>query len=57
MDSRKLIDYAMDDNGVEFRDALYSAIHDRVSAHIDSKKQEIAQNLMSREESIEDAAV
>jgi hypothetical protein len=57
MTSRKLIDYAMDDNGVEFRDALYSAIHDRVSAHIDAQKQEIAQNLMSTEESIEDAAV
>jgi hypothetical protein len=49
MDSTKLIDYAMDDNGVEFRNALYASIQDRVVAHIEAKKQEIAQGLMSNE--------
>ena len=44
---KNLIDYAYNDNGTEFRDALYSAIHDKVAAHIDAKKQEIAQNLIS----------
>jgi hypothetical protein len=29
---------------------LYSAIHDKVSAHIDAKKQEIAQNLIAPNE-------
>jgi len=36
----------MDDNGTEFRKALYASIHDKVSAHIESKKQEIAQGLL-----------
>jgi len=43
---RSIIDYAMDDNGVEFRKALYASIHDKVSAHIEAKKQEIAQGLL-----------
>jgi hypothetical protein len=42
-DTRKLIDFAHDQNGSEFRDALYSAIHDKVTAHIDAKRAEIAQ--------------
>ena len=47
MDARQIIDYAQEDNGIGFRDALYAGIHDRVSAHIEAKKQEIAQNLIS----------
>jgi hypothetical protein len=43
---RSIIDYAMDDNGVEFRKALYASIHDKVTAHIEAKKQEIAHNLL-----------
>lgn len=50
MDTRKLIDYAQDGNGVEFRDALYSAIHDKVTAHIDAAKQVVAQNLITPED-------
>jgi hypothetical protein len=46
-DTRAIVDFAYDENGKEFRDALYSAIHDRVSAHIDLKKQEIARNLIA----------
>ena len=52
MDTRKLIDYAMDGDASAFREALYSQIHDRVSAHIEAKKQEIAQNLIAQEEVI-----
>jgi hypothetical protein len=48
--TRAIVDFAYDDNGKEFRDALYSAIHDRVSAHIDLKKQEIARNLIVQPE-------
>jgi hypothetical protein len=48
--TRAIVDFAYDDNGKEFRDALYSAIHDRVSAHIDLKKQEIAKNLIAQPE-------
>jgi hypothetical protein len=43
---RSIIDYAMDDNGTEFRKALYASIHDKVTAHIEAKKQEIAHNLL-----------
>lgn len=46
---KNLIDYASQDNGTDFRDALYSAIHDKVAAHIDAKKQEIAAGLMGQQ--------
>lgn len=50
MDTKQLIDYAYQDNGVEFRNALYSAIHDRVTSHIEAKKQDVAQNLIGQQE-------
>lgn len=55
MDStRNLIDYAMDSNGVEFRNQLYASIHDRVTAAIEAKKQEIAGNLIRQESAKQD---
>jgi len=39
----------MDNNGVEFRNELYASIHDRVTAAIEAKKQEIAGNLIRQE--------
>ena len=45
--TRAIIDCAQNDSGTEFRDALYSSIRDKVMAHIDAKKQEIAQNLIA----------
>jgi hypothetical protein len=48
MTDTTLIDYAMDDDGVKFREALYASIQDKVSAHIETKKQEIAQNLIAQ---------
>lgn len=50
MSSRDLIDYATNDDAVNFRAALYAGIHDRVTAHIEAKKQEIAQGLLNTEE-------
>jgi len=50
MDTRQIIDYAMDDNGVEFRNALYASIHDKVTAHIEAAKQAVAQNFFRSEE-------
>ena len=47
--TRNLIDYAMDSNGVEFRNELYASIHDRVTAAIEAKKQELAGNLIRQE--------
>ena len=46
MDTKNIIDYAMDDNGVEFRSALYASIADKVANHIQAKKEEIAQGLI-----------
>lgn len=48
MDTKQIIDYAYQDNGVAFKDALYASIHDKVTAHIEAKKQEIAQNLIAQ---------
>lgn len=45
--TKAIIDYAYNDDGVQVRDALYSAIQDKVSAHLESEKQRIAQNLIS----------
>ena len=54
---RNIIDYAMDDNGAEFRKELYAAIYDKVADHIEAKKQEVAENLLglnSDEEELDD---
>jgi hypothetical protein len=50
MTTKAIIDYAANDQGAEMRQALYSAIQDKVMAHIDAKKQEIAQNLIAPRE-------
>ena len=50
MTTRNIIDYAAADDAVEMRNALYASIHDRVSAHLDSYKQQVAKNLISQEE-------
>ncbi len=59
MTTRDIIDYAQDQNGVEFRNALYSAIHDKVSAHIEAQKQTIAQTLITPTElaQVQDTAI
>jgi glutamate synthase domain-containing protein 2 len=49
MSSRDLIDYAAQDDAVNFRANLYADIHDRVIAHIEAKKQEVAQGLLNAE--------
>jgi len=51
--TRQIIDFAQDDNGVEFRNALYSAIHDRVTDHIEAKKQEIAHSLIAPQQELD----
>jgi len=48
--TRNIIDYAMDQDGVKFREELYGAIHDKVNAHIAAAKQAVAQNIFPDEE-------
>lgn len=54
--SRAIIDYALDGDAVNMRDALYQDIQDRVYAHIEAKKQEVAQSFLSQE-SVEDIEI
>ena len=54
MTTRNIIDYAASDDAVEMRKELYADIHDRISAHLDTYKQEIAQNLITPEEESDD---
>ena len=51
--TRQIIDYAYDDNAKEMRDALYSDIHDRVMAHIEAQKKEVAQSLIAPEQTLQ----
>jgi len=60
--ARAIIDYASQDNATAMRDAMYSAIQDKVMAHIETKKQEVALNLISnpdnpKEAEVEDEAI
>jgi hypothetical protein len=45
--ARAIIDYAAQDNATAMRDAMYSSLQDRVMAHIEAKKQEVAMSLIS----------
>ena len=47
---KSIIDYAMDEDGVQFRNALYASIQDKVTAHIEAAKQNLARNLITTEE-------
>ena len=51
--TRAVVDFAYDDNASEMRNALYGAIHDKVSAHLAAHKQSIAQNLIKSTQSEE----
>jgi hypothetical protein len=46
LETRQIVDFAADDNAKDMRETLYNSIYDRVAAAFESKKQEIAQNLM-----------
>jgi hypothetical protein len=52
--TRQIIDYAQNDNGVEFRNALYATIHDKVTTHLAAAKQAVAQNLIGQDEEEEE---
>jgi hypothetical protein len=59
--AKAIIDYAAQDNGTAMRDALYAGIQDRIAAHIEAKKQEVALNLIvpneQNEDEVEDSSV
>jgi hypothetical protein len=57
--ARAIIDFAAQDNGTSMRDALYAGIHDKIMAHIEAKKQEVALNLIvpNEQDEVEDSSV
>ena len=50
--TRQIIDYSARDEGAEAREAFYSALHDRITTHIDAHKEHIAKNLISSQEEV-----
>ena len=53
MENKNIIDYAQDGNAVDFRNALYASIQDKVTAHLDAQKEGIARNLINPQETQE----
>jgi hypothetical protein len=54
MSIKNFIDYTHQGDGVNSREALYAAIHDRVAEAINGKKIDIAQNLVGQNEEVEE---
>jgi hypothetical protein len=54
--TRNIIDYAQDQDGVEFRKELYGAIHDKVAAHLEAAKVAVARRMMNIEEPEEESS-
>ena len=57
--TRAIVDYAEDGNATEMRDALYSAINNKVMAHIETHKEQLAKTLFNQPQNaeVEDTAV
>jgi hypothetical protein len=51
--TRAIIDYAEDGNATEMRDALYSAIQNKVMAHIETHKEQLAKTLFNQPQNAE----
>jgi hypothetical protein len=51
--TRAIIDYAEDGNATEMRDALYSAINNKVMAHIETHKEQLAKTLFNQPQDAE----
>lgn len=47
---RAVVDYALEDNATEMKDALYDAINDKIFAAIEQRKVSIASNLLKPNE-------
>ncbi len=48
--TRTIVDYAEEDNAMEMRNAFYNELQNRVMAHIENKKIEIAQSMFNQPE-------
>jgi hypothetical protein len=57
MDPKQIIDFAQEDNAAEFRNAIHSAIQDKVMNHIENMKQIMAQNMFNQPEQSQEQEV
>ena len=48
--TRAIVDYAEQDNAKDMRDAFYSELQNRVMAHIENQKIQVAQNMFNKSE-------
>jgi hypothetical protein len=48
--TRTIVDYAEQDNAKEMRDAFYAELQNRVMAHIEDKKMEVAKTMFNQPE-------
>lgn len=48
MDPRQIVDYAENDQAKEMRDAFYAALQDKVMAHIEAQKMEVAKTMFNQ---------
>ena len=47
MDPRTIVDYADNDQAKEMRDAFYSALQDKVMAHLENEKLRVAKSMFN----------
>lgn len=53
--TRTIVDYAEQDNAKDMRDAFYAELQNRVMAHIEDKKMEVAQSMFKQQDPMETA--
>lgn len=45
--TKKIVDFAEKDNAKDMRDAFYSALQDKVMAHLENEKMRVAQTMFN----------
>ena len=48
--TRQIVDYAEEDNAMEMRNAFYNELQNKIMAHIENKKIEVAQSMFNQPE-------
>ena len=48
--TRQIVDYADEDNAMEMRNAFYNELQNKIMAHIENKKMEVAQTMFNQPE-------
>ena len=46
--TRQIVDYAEEDNAMEMRNAFYNELQNKIMAHIENKKLEVAQSMFNQ---------